>query len=209
VKSGEWLVVRAEFKHKETRTVKVAEVKMGTCEARNKWLEYRAAVKKNRNPDDEALRKAYRFLSQGKRVLSLHEVMKAGGVDDFYRPRLAIAYAHWRNCYFRYENRSPQFRQNNHFEQAKATKFMLSPSTFPPLQDQVRLRLNARALVPSIPPSLRPAGSLEGYCILWEAEWETVPVDPILLRPLGRDLYLVCAQWDLTPLERSILFQKV
>jgi hypothetical protein len=30
-------------------------------------------------------------------------------------------------------------------------------------------------------------------------------VDPILLRPIGGDLYAVVAQWDLTEIERTII----
>ena len=41
--------------------------------------------------------------------------------------------------------------------------------------------------------------------ILWEAEWETVPRDPLLLRHLAGGLYAVMASWDLTPLERAVL----
>lgn len=65
------------------------------------------------------------------------------------------------------------------------------------------------AIVPTIPPRLRPPHNLSGYHILWEAEWgqEDVlpPGDPALLRHLGGDLYAVLAVWDLTPLERSVL----
>lgn len=63
-----------------------------------------------------------------------------------------------------------------------------------------------RALVPLIPPNLRPARALVRYVILFEAEWEPVPpTDPLLLRHLHGDLYAVLAAWDLTPLERAVL----
>ncbi|MFI4852645.1 MAG: hypothetical protein ACIAZJ_26335 [Gimesia chilikensis] len=58
---------------------------------------------------------------------------------------------------------------------------------------------------PVSPPALLPVGNLANYQILWEAEWETVPVDPMLLKHLGKSLYVVLAQWDLTPLEQGIL----
>lgn len=37
-------------------------------------------------------------------------------------------------------------------------------------------------------------------------EWAPVPpTDPFLLRHLGGTLYVVLAQWDLTPLEKAVL----
>ena len=48
--------------------------------------------------------------------------------------------------------------------------------------------------------------TLDRYFILWEADWQRrAPVDPALLRPVGGDLYVVVATWDLTDLERAVL----
>lgn len=68
-----------------------------------------------------------------------------------------------------------------------------------------------RAMVPFIPPSLRPKRALHRYAVLWEVErWERdvsppPPEDPALLRHVGGDLYAILGTWDLTPLERSVL----
>jgi hypothetical protein len=63
----------------------------------------------------------------------------------------------------------------------------------------------AHALVPSVPPQLRP-DDLSKYFILWEAEWTAkAPVDPILLSPVNDTMFAVVAQWDLTPLEQRVL----
>ena len=74
---------------------------------------------------------------------------------------------------------------------------------------RVQWDVELRAIVPTIPPALRPPHKLSGYHILWEAEWgqETVvpPGDPALLRHLSGDLYAVLAVWDLTELERAVL----
>jgi hypothetical protein len=65
----------------------------------------------------------------------------------------------------------------------------------------------AEALVPSVPVHLRPKRGLASYHVLWEAEWtKVVPRDPYLLRRIGRaDLWLVCAAWELTEVERAAL----
>jgi hypothetical protein len=67
-----------------------------------------------------------------------------------------------------------------------------------------------RAIVPIIPPKLRPKRSKIGnFHTLFEAEWAVytppAPVDPALLRHLGGDLYAVVATWDLTEVERAVL----
>lgn len=75
-----------------------------------------------------------------------------------------------------------------------------------------------RALLPTIPPHLRPTRTLYGdlvpmdvskFVVLWEAEWQldkTVPPgDPALLRHIGGSLYRVYAKWDLTPVEQAVL----
>ena len=63
----------------------------------------------------------------------------------------------------------------------------------------------SKAVVPSIPPRLRPKIAYSNLHILWEAEWETVPTDPMLLRHLDGALYVVLAVWDLTDLEKAVL----
>lgn len=66
-----------------------------------------------------------------------------------------------------------------------------------------------RAMVPHVPPGLRPRHSLDGYATLFEVEeWAKSPApprDPALLKHIGGDLYAVLATWDLTELERSVL----
>jgi hypothetical protein len=45
--------------------------------------------------------------------------------------------------------------------------------------------------------------------ILWEAEWQHVPSDPLLLRHITGPLYAVLASWDLTELERAVLSRRL
>ena len=67
-----------------------------------------------------------------------------------------------------------------------------------------------RALVPTVPPRLRPAGNLDSYHVLFEPEWQgdPEPADPALLKHIGGDLWAVVATWDLTPLEAAVLGQR-
>jgi hypothetical protein len=48
---------------------------------------------------------------------------------------------------------------------------------------------------------------LSKHFVLWEVEsWDFAPpIGPMLLRPIGGNLYAVIAQWDLTDIERMII----
>jgi hypothetical protein len=60
-------------------------------------------------------------------------------------------------------------------------------------------------LVPIIPAPIRPTRRLDQYHILWEADWQAAPTDPILLQKLTGNLFVILAAWDLTELERAVL----
>jgi hypothetical protein len=179
---------------------------------REKYAEYLRAVKERHTAEYVALKNAYRELLRGRQVIDLIESMRQAGVDELGRPRLAIIRADARLCWFstarvrgsRSWNRLPTFRMDQNSEPPKSRSVTLPNGTFNGLSERT-----LRAVVPTIPPSLLPAGDLSRYHILWEAEWETVPVDPMLLRHLGKNLYVVLATWDLTPLERAVLRDSV
>lgn len=66
-----------------------------------------------------------------------------------------------------------------------------------------------QAVVPDMPADVEQWAQ-RGDLILWEEDnWEPVPPprprDPALLEPIGGNLYLVKAVWDLTPLEAPLL----
>jgi hypothetical protein len=64
-----------------------------------------------------------------------------------------------------------------------------------------------RAPVPLIPPQFRPADAYANYHVLWEVEtWTRIaPKDPLLLRRVTGQIYVIVAQWNLTELERLIM----
>jgi len=186
-----------------------------------------AAYRRNEE-NDRALMEAYQALAAGRRILDLHEVMQEAGCDDQGRPRLAICPAHVRWCYFNLQwlqRNQGSFGNNRRCGVFATTRAMLyRPSAtrsrvevpvgcFPGIK---RLGWGSlyRAMVPSIPPQYRPVHSRHGerrytdlkrYHILWEADWEEVPHDPMLLKHLSGALYVVLAKWDLTELEQAVL----
>lgn len=178
-------------------------------EARKKYAEYMKAVKERHTAEYAALKNAYRELSRGRQIIDLVATIRTGGVDQLHRPKLAVIRADAKLCWFYYDGNMPVFSMDGSRWSArgneKATKRMRLPTGLFGEPSGVNRNRHSRAVVPSIPPGLMPAGSLERYHILWEAEWESLPVDPVLLRHLGRNLYVVLAQWGLTPLERAVL----
>ena len=176
--------------------------------ARRKYLEYRAACKQNPNADDEALKNAYREVAKGKQVFSLLEVLQEAGLDEDRRPRLAFAQANSQFCWCAIQSDgSAKLRWvENRWTRGRRNCREFEPGFFPDLGDGWQLPITGRAIVPSVPPLLRPQKSLHRYHILWDAVWtKDPPVDPVLCKHLGRDLYAVVAVWDLTDLERAVL----
>jgi hypothetical protein len=68
---------------------------------------------------------------------------------------------------------------------------------------------NGAAMVPMVPADVYPSRGLDlsKHFVLWEVEdWDAAPpVDPMLLKPIGGNLYAVIAQWNLTEIERVII----
>lgn len=196
----------------------VATITENRLEAREKYAEYLRAVKARHTDEYEALKNAYRELSRGRQVIDIVDVMRTAGHDNKWRPNLAVMRADQKLCYFRWSHKfrgrkqGPSFNASFDFRnRPRARELTVLPfsafKTWPgwKLADNLP---TFRAVVPLIPPSLMPKGKLGQYHILWEAEWEELPVDPMLLKSLGKNLYVVLAQWDLTPLERATLSER-
>jgi hypothetical protein len=185
-------------------------ISMEEAAARSAIREYRQAVREQHRAEDLAILRGYRQLVKGRKLLDLEDVMRQTGLDERGRPRLAICRADAQWCYFRHHYRLPTFSFTESLvERATLSYIRLPRGTYgaDPLMKGAdgRQVWQVRALLPSIPPRLRPKAALSHYHILWEAEWEAVPRDPLLLRHLHGQLYAVLAHWDLTDLERAIL----
>lgn len=180
--------------------------------ARKKYAEYLTALKTRTNKEYEAAKNAYRELAKGNMVIDIVATMQRAGVDHLKRPRLAIIQADAKLCYFRWGhtrrtsgNSKPIFTKEwSNWQCPLARESVVLPRSTFDSENQFFDR-TLRAVVPTIPPALLPDGDLSKYHILWEAEWESIPVDPMLLKHLGKSLYVVLATWDLTPVEQAVL----
>jgi hypothetical protein len=187
----------------EDDNMNVPTITMDRDLAKDAYREYRQACRNNPNEADRVVMMGYKAMAQGRAIINLHDAFVSAGLDDKGRPKLAIARATWEWIRFQFQGwkdvarfeKAPVNQWNNPF-------YRIPISAFP----AERTKEPWRAMVPMIPPSIRPASSLNDYHILWEAEWQTTPPrDPLLLKKLNGSLYVVLAVWDLTELERAVL----
>lgn len=176
------------------------------------WRDYRKHQHWSQPIDDEVAR-TYHALAQGKVVIKALESIIAAGLNDAGLPHLAIVRADAEYCWLEAAtDGKATFAMSQQVlwswnDRAYARQRIVLPKgsfAFPKHQ-------TAKAIVPTIPLPLRPKRGLENYHILFEAEWTPVPPrDPLLLRRVGKaDLWIVCAAWDLTEVERAALAGRI
>jgi hypothetical protein len=189
----------------------VATIAMPADLARQKYDEYRQALAGTEPSDeDRGIMLGYRALASGKALLDLHAVFRACPLNDRGLPRLAVARADWTWSFFGRSWRDAGRTTFAAREQIIGRRGGYGRHRIVLPDGVVRVPAGSgargKALVPLIPPNLRPAAGLHNYLILFEAEWQPVPPkDPLLLRPLHGSLCVVLAAWDLTSLERAVL----
>jgi hypothetical protein len=185
--------------------------------ARQKFEQYRAAVRRRADATDRILMRTYKQLAEGRSIINLVDVMKEAGVDELHRPSFAIARADAAHVWF---TKTSQYLRFSTYAgpaeyRAKRHNIEFSPNLWPECSNQcyiinphIKHPRRLRAMVPLIPPHLRPSNALSNYHILWDVKgaWEEVPPrDPFLLKRIEGDLYAVLAVWDLTDLEMQVL----
>lgn len=202
-------------------------IDMPKTEARQRFEEYRRAVRDSRDKEDRAIAAGYKAIAQGTPVIRLSETMIAGGTtrkkvrggELRTVPQLAVCRADkpfaWTSGVSRDGSLTIAGKRTHHTSNRRDV-LTLSAGSFELLEGTSAgwghgwgwgYALNAMA--PVIPPPMRPSISLSNFFLLWEAEWKMAPGpppgDPALLKPIGGDLYAVHAVWDLTPLEQAVL----
>lgn len=190
----------------------VPRIEMSWLEAHSRLEQYKSIPPEKRTDEDEAAIAGYRALADRKPVIDLQLALAQAGLNDIGWPRLAIAAADALSVRFEIEGGNALFcaaascrRTWHHSRGARRLHIRLPAATFP-AWSSTRHWSSRQAFLPTIPPPHRPARGIQNYHVLWEAEWAPrAPVDPLLLRHLGGTLYIVLAEWDLTPLEQAIL----
>lgn len=171
--------------------------KAAAAEALLQYKSHRAVYDKR----DWEIERIYRQIARGKKVISAFQAIRNAGVDQLGRPRLAIMRADQpfvRCCAC--SSMNVTFSNGGH-SRARDWHFEIPW----PGRERVCNEYNLAARLPRIPPQYRPAEFLSNYHLLWEANWEEIPVDPMLLKRIGKDAWIVLAAWDLTEVELSVL----
>ena len=208
--------------------MKLQTIEMPVEEAKQAYLDYRRAVRAAKtaatNSEDAQIARCYKALSEERQIINIMDAFARAGEDKDGLPRLAITRAdsqrillarNWGagSCDM-YPAELGGYYQNRPYEgqvfQFTSLSERESPFRRPSWDRKTTVAVNRfTALVPNIPPRLRPPHDLKNYHLLWEAKWDIErprsPRDPALLKHLGGPLYAVLATWDLTPVEQAVL----
>ncbi|HMF69694.1 MAG TPA: hypothetical protein VK602_19035 [Phyllobacterium sp.] len=193
--------------------METAQIEIERWEAHKLWRKYREHRAWS-TPIDHEIERVYSAIAKGKVVIkALESIAKAGVGEDGF-PKLAISRADQTRCVLTmYHNGGARMAHDNWIggNTAKGLYCDFPEQTFTAAAFRNRKHDRAEAIVPHIPPDIRPARGLANYHILFEAIWSKVPpYDPMLLRRIGKgDLWLVVGAWDLTEVERAAMASRI
>lgn len=207
--------------------MEIDKIQIPKEKAKEEWKRYNQLIKKRNEKYIEEMKKCMYQLSQGKALIDIYKVMEKAGVNKKYQPKLAIARADWEECYFRKQDSGRGFfsRISRSWQVKSEGDVDLPPETFVQWlrekedvkTDKGNYKVDSRwsiqdqqikTKIPIIPAQLMPEGNLNEYYILWEVtNWFDVPEakDPLLLKRITENLFVILGVWDVTPLEQSII----
>lgn len=210
--------------------MEIEKIQMPKEKAKEEWKAYNKLIKKRHENYLEEMKKCMYQLAQGKALIDINKVMEKAGVNKTYEPKLAIARADWKECHFHKKDSGRGFFSgwSRDWYLKSDGDVDMPPETFVQwlrgkkdleLTDGTKHKVDnnsqwaipnaqIKTKVPIIPATLMPEGDLSNYYILWEVDkWEELPKqdDPLLLKRITENLFVILSAWDVTELEQSII----
>ncbi len=215
--------------------MKVEQLEIPKEQAIEEYEAYKEALKKPIFEHEQYLqdlKKIYGHMKHGRSIIDLWAAMKQAGIRASGNPKLAICRAHAKKCRFKkikggsgvfyyerekFRNSWDQWIQDinipsgtfAHWEETTDKRTWNDNGVVKSYEVKEIKEQDVETIVPIIPAKFLNAlrGSLKNYHILWEVKkWKPVPpIDPILLRQLTPNMFVVLATWDLTKLERAVI----
>lgn len=202
-------------------------IEMAADKAKEKYRAYRDAVGEYANNQEkkinEGLKRAYRMMGQGRKLIDIEIAFGAAGMDEKARPNIALARASLETAFChtnwdtvaigssedaaRHARQRTQALLTYHRISFPATWMGVGLEEYKAAKEQ-EWRATYSSPVPVIPIELRPKGGLSTYHILFEAKWQSIPnPDPLLLKHCTGTLFAVLAEWDMSEIELAVLKQ--
>lgn len=206
------------------KNTKVEQIAIAKEKAEEEYQAYKQLAAKSKEEYLHDFKQLYSYMRHGKAVIDLYAAMTKAGLNTDNDPTLAITRAdstktrfikreHGAGAFQLYDNRDiPTLKYD--VSRRWSTSVSIPANTFPEWSKPEGAtmgiaRQTLETIVPVVPASIRTAirGHLRNYHVLWEVEkWEPIPPrDPMLLKRVTPNLFVVLGTWDLTPLERAII----
>lgn len=192
----------------------IVKIKMPKEQAKEEWKKYVDVLKKRKEKYLQTMKQAMYHMKEGRELLDVYKVMKMAGLNENNEPRLAIARADLNKVTFeKRDEGTGNFNMDGWKDSVSLPQktFNIHWNREEGVEDNNSWRIDKKQIrtkVPVIPVEILPDGNLKNYYILWEVnEWEELPEtkDPLLLKRISENLFVILGAWDLTELEQSII----
>jgi hypothetical protein len=204
--------------------LKVEQLAIPKNKASEEYEAYKQELKRSKTQFNEDMKSLYAHMKHGGKVLDLWESMKLAGLNSDGDPKLAIIGASFSKVRFSKEydwqnnmmvSNGGAFQPATSLTWSQRMKYqvVVPKEFFPDWSKDAKgsiLRREIETITPIVPARIMNAlrsHKLENYHILWEVEkWQPVPPkDPMLLKRITPNMFLILATWDLSPLERAVI----
>lgn len=205
--------------------MQIEQLALPKQKAQREWETYKQEIRESKTQFNKDMLALYAHMKHGGKVLDLWESVKLAGLNVDGDPKLAITNADSPKVRFvkNYTWTTPSttvsdggafYPVDYSWRKRENQKIRISqqffPSEWPKDQNGNIVRKEIETVTPIIPARIMNvlrSHNLANYHILWEVEkWQPIPPkDPILLKRISPNMFLILATWDLTPLERAVI----